>query len=152
MNKFIPILVIAGSLFFAFKDSVVNIDATVVNTEDINVSEEMKSTVTDLVDIVKKSKASDQSKQEAAALWNGAGDVWSVLDVKTTTDKIEEFNENLFMIYSNKYDLSDKFPGFADAANKAFSKVMGEYPKQMTKEDCQNMSQLCYAIAWAFEQ
>lgn len=152
MNKFIPMLIIAGALFFAFKDSVVNIDTPVVNTEDTTISEEMKSTVADVVEVIKKSKASSQSKQEAAELWNGAGDVWSVLDVRTTSDKIEKFNENLFIIYSNKYDLSDKFPGFADAANKAFSKVIGEYPKQMTKEDCQNMSQLCYAIAWAFEQ
>jgi hypothetical protein len=152
MNKLIPLIIIAGSLFVAFKDPVINIDAPIVNVENKKVSENMKSLVSDIKSVIENSKASNQSKKEAAALWNGAGDVWSVLDINTTSDKIKKFNENLYMIYSNKYNLSDGFPGFSDAANKAFSKFIGEYPKQMTKEDCQKMSELCYGIAWAFEQ
>jgi len=78
--------------------------------------------------------------------------MWGIVDIETTSDKIAPFNEELFLIYTKKYDLSKSFKGFSDAASKAFVSVLGEYPKQMTKDDCKKMSDLCYAIAWAFEQ
>lgn len=152
MNKLIPLAIIIGSLFFAFKDSI-NIDKVIPNEPvSIQVATEMKDAVSDIVSVVQKSDASKTAKQQASSLWMGAGDIWSVLDINTTSDKVSNFNENLFLIYTKKYDLSDKFPGFAEAADQAFYKVIGEYPKQMTKDDCKKMSELCYAIAWAFEQ
>lgn len=152
MNKLIPLAIIIGSLFFAFKDSI-NIDKVIPNEPvSIQVATEMKDAVSDIVSVVQKSDASKTTKQQASSLWMGAGDIWSVLDINTTSDKVSNFNENLFLIYTKKYDLSDKFPGFAEAADQAFYKVIGEYPKQMTKDDCKKMSELCYAIAWAFEQ
>lgn len=152
MNKLIPTIIIVGSLFFAFKDSI-DIDKAVLgDTGQAQVTTEMKDTVSEIVSVVQKSGASKEAKEQASSLWIGAGDMWAVLDINTTSDKVSTFNEDLFLIYTKKYDLSDKFPGFANAADQAFYKTIGEYPKQMTKDDCKKMSELCYAIAWAFEQ
>lgn len=152
MNKLIPLVLIIGSLLFAFKDSI-NIDKVVPGEPaSVQVTTDMKDTVSGIVSVVQESGASKTAKQQASSLWVGAGDIWSVLDINTTSDKVSKFNEDLFLIYTKKYDLSDKFPGFAEAADQAFYKTIGEYPKQMTKDDCKKMSELCYAIAWAFEQ
>lgn len=152
MNKLLPLIIIVGSLFFAFKDSI-DIDKAVLgDTTQGQITTEMKDTVSEIVSVVQKSGASKEAKEQASSLWIGAGDMWAILDINTTSDKVSNFNEDLFLIYTKKYDLSDKFPGFANAADQAFYKMIGEYPKQMTKDDCKKMSDLCYAIAWAFEQ
>lgn len=152
MNKLLPLIIIVGSLFFAFKDSI-DIDKAVLgDTTQGQITTEMKDTVSEIVSVVQKSGASKEAKEQASSLWIGAGDMWAILDINTTSDKVSNFNEDLFLIYTKKYDLSDKFPGFANAADQAFYKTIGEYPKQMTKDDCKKMSDLCYAIAWAFEQ
>lgn len=151
MNKIIPSIIILLCIGVAFVDFGSNapINNTTVET---NVNDQMKKTVSSIVSVVKSSDASAQQKNQAAALWRGAGDVWATLDINVTSDKVALFNSDLFKIYTKKYNLTNSFKGFAEASNKVFSDVLGEYPKQMTKEDCKKMSDLCYAIAWAFEQ
>ena len=152
MNKIIPsiiILICIGVAFVDFGSNSPETNDTVVRND---ISDQMKNTVSDMKKVIQSSDASSQKKNQAAALWRGAGDVWSILDINITTDKIASFNGNLFKIYSKKYSLADSFKGFSEAADKAFINTLGEYPKQMTKDDCKKMAELCYAIAWAFEQ
>jgi len=107
----------------------------------------------DLIAIIKASSASKEKKVTASELWLGASDMWALADVTVNSDKVASFNKDLLAIYGKRYpELAGSFPGFSAEVDKLFSKVLGEYPKPLTKEDCKKLSDLYYVIGWALQQ
>jgi hypothetical protein len=107
----------------------------------------------ELIALVKASSVSKEKKLLASELWLGASDMWALADVTVNSDKVAAFNKDLLSIYGKKYpELAGSFPGFSAAVDKLFSKVVGEYPKPLTKADCKTLSDLYYVIGWALQQ
>lgn len=107
----------------------------------------------EILALVKASTASKEKKLLASELWLGASDMWALADVNVNSDKVVNFNKDLLAIYGKKYpELAGAFPGFSAAVDKLFSKVIGEYPRPLTKDDCKKLSDLYYVVGWALQQ
>ena len=162
MSKVFPILILVGASYFLFEDKAKDFNLDFLNRDnkpsvvvsiEREVSDEMKAKVGGLVKIVQESKATKEQKKYAASLWFGNGDVWSQAKVSINSDKLPEYNKELLSVFSLQYpELSGLFPGFGQEVDKLFSDVIGEYPVPMDSEKTKQVSQLSYAIGWAFTQ
>lgn len=157
-NKLFPVILIAGGLFYAFKDKVElpnfspEKPAVVISIER-EVSEDMKGKMSGLVKIIQDSKATSEQKKIASALWAGNGDVWKQATVNVNSDKLPEYNKELLSVFSVQYpELIGLFPGFSKEVEGIFNEVIGEYPVPMTPEKTKQVSDISYAISWAFTQ
>ena len=155
-NKLFPIVLIAGGLFYAFKDKIELPDFSpdkpaVVVVETRVVSEDMKAKVGELVKIVQAANLDKDLKIVLSNLWAGNGDVWKEANVSFNSDKLESFNSDLLKSFSILYpDIVGSVPGFSDEVGKLFADTIGEYPTPLTKEKAKQVSELSYAISWAF--
>jgi len=157
-KKLLPIIIIVVSLFVFFGndlglDKIFNKNSVEKTEVEKEVDKDLMKEMSEVIDVIKKSKASSETKLLASALWIGAGDMWAISDVDINSNKMVDFNKDLLSIYGKRYpELSNSFPGFSDAINKVFSKLIGEYPKQLTKEDCKKISNLYYAVGLSFQK
>lgn len=159
-DKIFPILIIIGALIFQFRDKIPFDDIVkfIEGKENVVVVEsepsaEMKQAVSGVVEVVKNSNATSDQKEQAAACWMGASDMWRALEADLTLDKVDKFNQDLLLIYDNKYPtLKSTFPGFSDQVKSAFDSVVGDDPVKLTKEKQKQVADLSYAIGWAFTQ
>lgn len=155
MKNTLPVLVILASVGFLFQDKIKEtfIPGEQVVVDEVDVSESLKEKVSGVVAVVQKSEAKKDTKKKASDLWKASGDMWALSDADFNSNELVAFNTELLVLYGKKYpDLANAFPGFSEAMNSVFSEVIGEYPTPMTKEKLKELSELCYAIAWAFEQ
>lgn len=159
MNNKIPVFILVVASYFIFEDKIKTIDLSFLNSKSVpavvsverEIPEAMKAKVSNLVTIIQNSKATKEQKKYAAALWLGNGDVWSKAKVNINSDKLPEYNKELLSIFGIQYpELTGLFPGFGVEVDKLFSEVIGEYPTPMTPEKIKEVSQLSYAIGWAF--
>jgi hypothetical protein len=155
MKNILPLAVIVFSVGLFFKDNVVSmIDGNSVEVVDeIKITEEWKIKVSNIVEIVKKSEAKQDIKDKASDLWKASGDMWALSNVSFNSNELVDFNQELLKVYAKQYpEIAGAFPGFGKAADELLSEVIGEYPVPMTSEKIKELSELCYAIAWALKQ
>lgn len=155
MKNALPIIIIIASLCFLFQDKVRDIflpNEKGVVVDETEISDVLKQRVTPIVDIVKKSKTNKAIKNKAASLWKASGDMWALSDADFNSNDLVDFNKELLLLYGKKYpELTNSFPGFGESVNTLFKETLGEYPTPMSKEKLKELSDLCYGIAWAFE-
>lgn len=154
-NNILPLIIIVSSVGLFFKDNITSyLNRNSVNTiDEVTISEDWKNKVSNIVDIVKKSEAKQDVKNKASELWMASGDMWSLSDANFNSNQLVDFNQDLLKIYGKQYpDIAGSFPGFGEEINKLMSNVIGEYPIPMTEEKLKQLSELCYAISWAFKQ
>jgi hypothetical protein len=161
MSKVFPVLILLGASYFLFEDKVNNFNldflkqqrsAPVVSIER-EVSDVMKNRVSGLIKIIQDAKLDNNLKKVMSGLWAGNGDVWKVSEINFTSDKLEPFNKDLLKSFSVLYpEIIGSVPGFSKEVENIFKEVIGEYPTPLTKEKCNQVSEISYAISWAFTQ
>jgi hypothetical protein len=155
MKNILPLLVIVSSVGLFFKDDVVSmINRNPIEVVDeIKITEEWKTKVSDIVEIIQKSEAKQDVKDRASDLWKASGDMWALSNASFNSNELVDFNQELLKVYGKQYpEIAGAFPGFGKAADELLSEIIGEYPTPMTGEKVKELSELCYAIAWAFKQ